>query len=636
MHVMGDEEECPNCGFRRDMTQNSPYLPLRSVVCGRYLLGKILDKSSDGVSYIGWDLSAKIPVTVREYFPASIADRATNSNNIIVRHGEEDVFVECMAKFKKLWSKLLNCTGNSAMIDIYDIFEENNTVYAVYEYVDSITLREYLLRTPTGYISWDKARALFMPVLSTLGKLHQSGVIHRGISPTTLIFDTEGKLRITGFCIADARSKRGALDAQLFSGYSAIEQYGLDEQQGPWTDVYSFAAVLYRALIGSDPIDAKSRVNNDRLMIPGKFAEQLPAYVINGLINALQIFPDDRTRTVEQCRAELSAAPSATMSLEQEESFDNISSRMNGGDKTAAIAAMAATMASAKGREAEQNDMDINDDADDLEYDAPETEEYSGYDGQDGYDDVDSDIREQDFYRENEEYEPDKSRKKKKKGRSVASQVLIGALSVFVVVGILFFVLSYTGVIKFDVNSGEKESTTYDLVQVPNFVNRIYEGNNNLASISSNEEFKKHFVFAVTYEYSDTLESGIVISQDIKAGTAVSDHSTIHLVISKGKQPIKLTNVENMTYDAAVELLSKAGFVVEMDTITQPNDGSHTAYTVYKMSPGSLNKTYDKGTKVVLTVWGEVQTETTTIEIPDITVPQEESTDVTQAENQED
>ena len=69
--------------------------------------------------------------------------------------------------------------------------------------------------------------------------------------------------------------------------------------------------MLYRALIGTDPIVATTRVTNDRLMIPSKFAEQLPAYVINALINALQILPEDRTRSVEQFRAELSASPTA-------------------------------------------------------------------------------------------------------------------------------------------------------------------------------------------------------------------------------------------------------------------------------------------------------------------------------------
>ena len=127
----------------------------------------------------------------------------------------------------------------------------------------------------------------------------------------TRIIGNDGKVKITGFCLGAARTARSDLNSQLFDGYSAIEQYGFEGSQGTWTDIYSFGAVLYRTLIGSDPISAKERMSNDRLMVPGRFAEALPAYVINGLINALQILPEDRTRTVEQLRAELSASPTA-------------------------------------------------------------------------------------------------------------------------------------------------------------------------------------------------------------------------------------------------------------------------------------------------------------------------------------
>lgn len=151
---------------------------------------------------------------------------------------------------------------------------------------------------------------MFMPVLSTLGTLHTAGIIHRGISPSTLVIGNDNKVRITGFSIGQARTARGDITAQLFPGYAAIEQYGFEGRQGPWTDIYAFAAVLYRALIGSTPIEATSRVTNDKMMIPGKFAEQIPAYVINAIINAMQILPEDRTRTVDQLRGELSAASS--------------------------------------------------------------------------------------------------------------------------------------------------------------------------------------------------------------------------------------------------------------------------------------------------------------------------------------
>lgn len=313
MREIGDEKQCPYCGFHADSPQIAPYLPIRSTISNRYLVGKLLDYNGDGASYMGWDLSTKSAVVIREFMPDAIATRKMGKTEISPLPGKKEVYYDCLQSFTELWRKLMRLTGLSALVEVFDIIEENNTAYAIEEFVGGITLREYLLRTPTGYISWEKARPLFMPVLSTLGNLHTSGIIHRGISPTTLMIAPDGKLRITGFSINRVRSAKSELNPQLFAGYAAVEQYGFDGQQGPWTDIYAFAAVLYRALIGSDPIDATSRVTNDKLMIPGKFAEQLPAYVINGLINALQIYPEDRTRNVEQCRAELSASPSAAV-----------------------------------------------------------------------------------------------------------------------------------------------------------------------------------------------------------------------------------------------------------------------------------------------------------------------------------
>ena len=313
MKEIGDEKQCPYCGFHADSPQIAPYLPIRSTIANRYLVGKLVDYNGDGASYMGWDLSTKTAVVIREFMPDAIAGIDLGKTEVIPFPGKEEVYYDCLQSFTEMWRKLMRLTGLSALVEVFGIIEENNTAYVIQENIDGITLREYLLRTPTGYISWEKARPLFMPVLSTLGNLHTAGIIHRGISPTTLMIAPDGKLRITGFSINRVRSAKSELNSQLFNGYAAIEQYGFDGQQGPWTDIYAFAAVLYRALIGSDPIDATSRVTNDRLMIPGRFAEQLPAYVINGLINALQIYPEDRTRNVEQCRAELAAAPSAAV-----------------------------------------------------------------------------------------------------------------------------------------------------------------------------------------------------------------------------------------------------------------------------------------------------------------------------------
>lgn len=312
MREIGEEKICPHCGYHINSAQIPPYLPVRTVIANRYLVGKILEYNGEGATYIGWDLTEKKAVKIREFIPDSFTVRTSASPVLQVMRGSEAVFSELRQSFNELWTKLARLKGLSALISVNEVVEDFGTSYAIYDHFDGISLRDFLLRSKTGYIPWEKARQLLMPILSTLGTLHSAGIIHRGISPSTLIIGTDGKIKITGFCIGAARTSRSDLNSQLYDGYAAIEQYGFEGQQGTWTDIYAFGAVLYRALIGSDPIPAKERMTNDRLMVPGKFAEALPAYVINGLINSLQILPEDRTRTVEQLRAELSASPVAT------------------------------------------------------------------------------------------------------------------------------------------------------------------------------------------------------------------------------------------------------------------------------------------------------------------------------------
>ena len=299
MRPIGDEKQCPYCGYHVDSPQLSPYLPIKSVVANRYLVGKVLDFNGDGVTYAGWDLTERVAVKVREFLPDAICSRENGETQVRVMQGCERAYTDCYQSFLELWRKLMRLMGLSTLISVKDVVEDNGTAYAIYEYTDAVPLRQYLLSTSTGYIPWERARQMFMPALSALGTLHSAGIIHRGLS-------------------------RGDLNPELFPGYAAIEQYGFEGQQGAWTDIYAFAAVLYRALIGTDPIIATTRVTNDRLMIPSKFAEQLPAYVIN----ALQILPEDRTRSVEQFRAEMSASPTAAYAGE-------IQAMSEGGDRSA-------------------------------------------------------------------------------------------------------------------------------------------------------------------------------------------------------------------------------------------------------------------------------------------------------------
>ena len=306
LSVKDENDICPRCKRNIAVRQDAPLLPLKSIINERYCIAKAMKRNGEGVTYAAYDLKLDKPVSVREFFPESIASRSFDELTVVPAAGSESDFSSCRASFIELWTKLMRLKGLSALVTVTDVFQSNSTAYAVYEESELVNLNGYLNNTAEGYMTWEKARILFMPVLSTLGTLHTSGVLHRGINPKSFVFSKDGRLKLTDFCAEQARTLLSDIEPELFDGYTPYEQYSANGNIGPWSDIYSFCAVIYRTLVGKDPIDAKVRAVEDKLMIPAKFAELIPSYVINALINGMQIMPEDRTQNIEQLRSNLS------------------------------------------------------------------------------------------------------------------------------------------------------------------------------------------------------------------------------------------------------------------------------------------------------------------------------------------
>ncbi len=499
MRKIGDNDFCPYCRKENSEPQKDPFLPLKTVVGGRYLVGKLVASNSEGATYYAFDMEKKTPVTLRELFPKGILSRG-EGNYCLVNIGKASEFIDAKEEFVKLWTKLTEIKGFTALTNVYGLVEDLGTVYAVSEYLgEGKTLREFLLEQETGYISWDDARILFMPVLSALGELHYAGIIHGGICPETLIIDKNGKLRITGYSIEAVRRQKSTMESELFDGYAAVEQYGFSDGLSTSTDIYAFSAVLYRTLIGSVPMSSASRLTNDKLMIPGKFAEQLPAYVINALVNGLQILPDDRTVTAEELRDELSASPAAA------------------GTASEAYSSMYAS----------QTD------------DAVET------------------VVEEVPLEEEAEDVPDSPKMKK-------STIAVFVISVILCLGILVVALvgikGFSD--KDDDETTTEETTEYvseedttdeigaSSITVPNFRGRAFD------DIKADEIYNGFLVFKTEYVDSDE-KKGNVIAQDITEGTIVFEERSITLRISNGKE---VPDVLGNTLKDAVADLKAAGF----------------------------------------------------------------------------
>lgn len=533
MKEIGNAQQCPFCGFHNDTVAPAPYLPLRTVIGGRYTVGKVISASGDGVTYIAWDNESRETVTVREFLPVENITRLQGQTEVTVNEDSRLVFYDSVREFLALNRKLAMSRNLSALIPVIDIIEENNTAYAVSEYLETITLRDFLLKSRTGYLGWDRVKTLMMPVLTTVASLHSMDIYHRGISPNTLVLGRDGKLRLTGFMISSARCLKTRVKPEMFPGYAAIEQYHDVDDTGAWTDVYGIAAVIYRALIGSTPAEASERITNDKLMIPPRFAEALPAYLVSALDHALTIEPGDRTATVDELREELSGSPS--------------------------------TMASNAIHEVREREVE-----------APTTTE-------------------------DEVAERKRLEKLARQEQQKHEQIKMALIAFAICLGI--GVLALGGWLTYDhFKNNPNEPTTEGvapMIEVPNFVGQSY------SRISNDEVQKTRFKFTVDYQYSDSAEAGVIIGQNLEAGTQIEQGSELKLTVSKGIEYVTLIDVSGMDYNKAFNLLTEAGFVCKK--VEKNNDGSHTANEVITVTP-EAGKEYERGKEIYVQVWGEPPT----------------------------
>lgn len=306
MNEFENQGICPHCGYDDSQPVDKNYLIPGTKIMKRFVVGRVLETNGEGVTYICYDAKTDKTVLLREYYPIGLCDRVANGF-VKAKEGASEVFSKGLKKFMNLAEKLADHPEITAIPSIIELFEGNGTGYSVYEYYESITLREFLLRNG-GTLAWEQASTIFLPLLSTIRALHDVGILHRGISPETILICKDGRVRLTGLCISDVRTMGTAFVPQIFPGFAAVEQYGSIGEQGPWTDVYAISATIYRVLVGNPPVESIERVTNDTLTIPSKVINETPSAVCEAIADGLEIIPEERTRTVDHLRSYIAKA----------------------------------------------------------------------------------------------------------------------------------------------------------------------------------------------------------------------------------------------------------------------------------------------------------------------------------------
>lgn len=293
---------------------NRQPLQTGTIVGGDYRIEKVLGAGGFGITYLARDEKLDAKVALKEYFPASLAYREDGATIQPMQSQGGADYAWGLERFLAE-AQTLARLRHPNIVRVSRYFKENETAYMVLGFVEGEDYEAWLRKLARAP-SQDELDALVGPVLDALETVHAADLVHRDIKPQNIFIRSEDHQPI----ILDFGAARQALGehsrataAFVSPGYSPSESHLNDpSEQGPWTDIYSFAATLYRALVGRSPAQVLSRVSRDSYVPLG---QQLPnpedyrAPFLAAIDEALSVRREDRPQSVADWRKKLFADP---------------------------------------------------------------------------------------------------------------------------------------------------------------------------------------------------------------------------------------------------------------------------------------------------------------------------------------
>ncbi|WP_170525933.1 serine/threonine-protein kinase [Ruegeria arenilitoris] len=248
-------------GASHDEPQIQGLQPGAKLLRGQYEILRFLSNGGFGITYLARD-SLERDVVIKECYPGALCRR----NGDLVEPNDPafkddlraiiDLFIQEARNHARL--------VHPNIVDVHQVFEDNDTAYIAMDLIRGCDLLDYIEdpKTETGP---DFIVQVTEKMLSAVSFIHQSGMLHRDISPDNILIDENGEPILIDF--GAAREQAANQSAALLTlrvikdGYSPHEFYVRGSEQGPSSDLYVLAATLYHAISGERPIDGQSRLN---------------------------------------------------------------------------------------------------------------------------------------------------------------------------------------------------------------------------------------------------------------------------------------------------------------------------------------------------------------------------------------
>ncbi|MBX9833761.1 MAG: serine/threonine protein kinase [Burkholderiaceae bacterium] len=263
-----------------------------------------------GMVYKAFDHSLHRAVAIKEYMPSALAGRAQGQSLWVRSSSDQQTFQTGLASFVNE-ARLLAQFDHPSLVKVFRFWEANNTAYMVMPLYVGITFKQARaqMRTPPPEV-W--LRKLLWTVLGALRVLHDGKTLHRDISPDNIFLQDNGPpvlldLGAARHAINDQDRKHTAV---LKVNYAPIEQYSDGDEelrQGPWSDLYSLAAVVHGCLCNDTPLPATLRSIRDRMVsfprvaktVKRQFGVEYSAPFVAAIAQSLSLRPEDRPQSID-------------------------------------------------------------------------------------------------------------------------------------------------------------------------------------------------------------------------------------------------------------------------------------------------------------------------------------------------
>lgn len=458
-------------------------------------------------------------------------------------------------------SKAIAVLSHPNIVKVYDVSFGDRIQYIVMEYIDGITLKQYIEQQ--GEIKWREALYFTVQILRALQHAHEKGIIHRDIKPQNIMLLEDGTIKVTDFGIA--RFSQAETQTMTDKAIGSVHYIAPEQARGGYindkADIYSVGVMLYEMLTGQLPFVADNAVSVAIMQMqaeptpPSRINPSIPKGLEEITMHAMEKNPAQRF-------------PSAADMLEDVERFRrNPEIVFHYGEQV--DRAYAGTSADIYGN-VQQNA-------------APQK------------------------YNDNYEYEEEYVRSQ---NSNRASKIILGIVAAVVFVAIVGGIYLVTGK---RANSGSgflsflqrfsTSSTTSDEIVLPNFVGRIYD-----TDIKDNPDYAD-LTFEITYGNVPSKQPGEVLRQTPAAGMTVKKGKTVSLTVNGEAEQIVVEDVKGYKQQDAYDALKALNLSPKIQAVA--DDDTAVGYVV-KTDPAA-GSTVSTGTTVTIYVSSGPSTESAVI-----------------------